>query len=387
MMRDHRGSAEASLAGTRQYQPAVDRQRAVEDCGIGETNENTGTNGLALARAECEDSVIARLRASALEDIARLNEILRANQCSAAIRSADQMALRPHCLMAPIYGSHGELLASLVVELEASDGPASSVRLLRGLVDSAARDISERWFRLIHRRNWIVAAVQPDVPDDPVVIAVDRAQRLVGACRRAREHLRASGFQSTDAQQFQALFRTGITEHQRHRFGDVGVRLMSRAGQPWIGLITPPDHDVDPMGSTARSLFHSRPRLASLPQLSASARLNPSRGLSETQLRHVQGHIEAALTSALEISELAGSIRLSSSQFIRAFKESVGVTPHRYVNSRRISRAQELLTTSGLALADIALAVGFADQSHFSRRFSEAVGVPPGVFRKRHESF
>jgi AraC family transcriptional regulator len=54
------------------------------------------------------------------------------------------------------------------------------------------------------------------------------------------------------------------------------------------------------------------------------------------------------------------------------------------VMRRRLLRAQELLASTELPLIDIALATGFADQSHFSRRFHQMTGVPPRAFRLQH---
>src|ERR1700691_2367557 len=65
----------------------------------------------------------------------------------------------------------------------------------------------------------------------------------------------------------------------------------------------------------------------------------------------------------------------------RSFRSSVGLAPHAYVMRRRILRAQELLASTELPLADIAIATGFADQSHFCRRFRDMTGVPPRTFR------
>jgi len=47
-----------------------------------------------------------------------------------------------------------------------------------------------------------------------------------------------------------------------------------------------------------------------------------------------------------------------------------------------VAKARELLASTRLPLSEIALKVGFADQSHFARRFRQAVGVSPGQFRK-----
>ncbi len=57
------------------------------------------------------------------------------------------------------------------------------------------------------------------------------------------------------------------------------------------------------------------------------------------------------------------------------------ITPHQYVIRRRIERAKQLLKQSDLRIVDIALACGFANQSHFSRHFRRIVGISPKEFR------
>ena len=72
------------------------------------------------------------------------------------------------------------------------------------------------------------------------------------------------------------------------------------------------------------------------------------------------------------------------SHFARAFRDSVGLTPHSYIVRRRLLQAQELLAKTEQPLAEIALSTGFADQSHFTRRFHQFVGLPPRKFRAQH---
>ena len=84
----------------------------------------------------------------------------------------------------------------------------------------------------------------------------------------------------------------------------------------------------------------------------------------------------------IEFESLAATAELSLYHFARTFKQSEGTTPHTFVLERRLARARELLARTDLSLSEVAFAVGFADQSHFTRRFRQMVGVSPGQFRK-----
>ncbi|MEF3129654.1 AraC family transcriptional regulator [Rhizobium leguminosarum] len=67
---------------------------------------------------------------------------------------------------------------------------------------------------------------------------------------------------------------------------------------------------------------------------------------------------------------------------IRAFRETTGMTPYQWVLRERIDRARNLLRTSKTPLAEVAIACGFADQSHFTRVFAGIVGTTPGNWRR-----
>jgi AraC-like DNA-binding protein len=103
-------------------------------------------------------------------------------------------------------------------------------------------------------------------------------------------------------------------------------------------------------------------------------------GLSPKTLRRVQDHIAANLGQKITNQALAQVAKLSPSHFARAFKDSQGVPPHRYILECRVKRTQELLATD-LPLSEIAVEVGFSDQSHLTRWFRELVGVTPGSYR------
>lgn len=104
-------------------------------------------------------------------------------------------------------------------------------------------------------------------------------------------------------------------------------------------------------------------------------------GLPPRAARRVRDYIDAHLDENVSIEVLAGVAGLSMFHFARAFKQSEGLTPHGYIVQRRVRRAQELLAGTDLPLSEIALAAGFSDQSHCSRRFREHVGVTPSTYR------
>lgn len=105
-----------------------------------------------------------------------------------------------------------------------------------------------------------------------------------------------------------------------------------------------------------------------------------SGGLSEPKLSQVKAYINEYMDRDLTLVELGAIAQLSPYHFARLFKQSTGTTPHQYVLQCRIQRAQHLLRHSSLSLAEIAISVGFCDQSHLTRCFKRLVGVTPTKF-------
>jgi AraC family transcriptional regulator len=118
----------------------------------------------------------------------------------------------------------------------------------------------------------------------------------------------------------------------------------------------------------------------------AAARVVASRGyirggLPPRVVRRLREHIDANIDQRISVEALAQLANLSVCYFVRAFKQSVGLTPHDYLIRRRVERAMELLSETELSLSEIALAAGFADQSHCARRFRQHVGMSPRDYR------
>jgi transcriptional regulator GlxA family with amidase domain len=132
-------------------------------------------------------------------------------------------------------------------------------------------------------------------------------------------------------------------------------------------------------------LLHTRPHLDTFERLGhARPETGELPGLQPRMLRRIVEYIDAHLDSELSIAMLASNLGISRSRFSRSFRNSVGLTPHSYVMGRRLLRAQQLLARTDLHLVEIALTTGFADQSHFSRRFHQLMGLPPREFRAQH---
>jgi len=106
-------------------------------------------------------------------------------------------------------------------------------------------------------------------------------------------------------------------------------------------------------------------------------------GLAPWQVRRLGVHIQANLGGRLSLAELADVAGLSASHFSRAFRQTFGQAPMRYVSGQRVQRAKELILDSQTNLADVALACGLCDQAHLSRLFRRVVGASPSFWRRQ----
>ena len=105
-------------------------------------------------------------------------------------------------------------------------------------------------------------------------------------------------------------------------------------------------------------------------------------GLAPWQLKRAEALMSENLSVQVPLAQVAQECGLSVRHLARAFLQSTGVPPHRWLLNRRVERAKELLPNSKLSLSDVALACGFGDQSHFTRTFTAAVRLSPGVWRR-----
>lgn len=105
-------------------------------------------------------------------------------------------------------------------------------------------------------------------------------------------------------------------------------------------------------------------------------------GLAPWQERRAKDLLAGQLARNVSLAEVAGECRLSRSHFGKAFRQSVGVTPHAWLTARRIEAVKQMLLGSNEPLSEIAQACGFADQSHLTRVFGARVGQSPAQWRR-----
>ncbi|MEM9275622.1 MAG: AraC family transcriptional regulator [Cyanobacteria bacterium P01_F01_bin.143] len=107
-----------------------------------------------------------------------------------------------------------------------------------------------------------------------------------------------------------------------------------------------------------------------------------SGGLARNKLKRVLDYINEHLADDISLSELAKQAKLSQSHFSTLFRQSTGKSPYRFVTEQRVARAQELLLNTDMTVLDIAVAVGFYDQTHLRRHMKKLRGISPKQLRE-----
>lgn len=181
-----------------------------------------------------------------------------------------------------------------------------------------------------------------------------------------------------------------VEERTGERIGDLGRLHEAQFRDPTVEQLLLRIWDEADAGNPLGGLFVDGALIAlvaALLRLSGHVRQGwkewPARGgLTPGQLRRVTGYVDAHLADDVSLACLAAAAELSSWHFARSFRQTVGQSPLRYVQERRIDRAKELLVQSGLPLAEIAFAVGFKGQDHFTAVFKRLTGTTPGRYKR-----
>jgi AraC-like DNA-binding protein len=287
------------------------------------------------------------------------------------------------CSGAPIFNCDGEVAAVLDVTSIDPQLSEGSHAITGALTEVSARAIEERWFRDRFRREWIVAIVPPDSAGSPVLFAVDKDYRVIGSDRHARTLLELKKCGVRDGLSLWSIFaRDYSLFRHKDREDTVGPLVLAGTSEIWSAIVTPPDPNTGIWRNLGVVSYHTRPRLIGFETFCAQTVAQQAYGgLPPRALRRVNEYINSNLGTNISLAVLADTAGFSTFHFARAFKESEGVTPHRYLLERRIERARNLLVKTDLSISEVAISSGFADQSHLARHFRQRVGVLPSTYR------
>jgi len=101
-------------------------------------------------------------------------------------------------------------------------------------------------------------------------------------------------------------------------------------------------------------------------------------------LRSLQ-HIYMNINKPINIEDLAKRCLLTKDHFIRLFKKSMDCTPGKYINQKKIEKAQLMILVNDTSVKDIAYGLGFDNISYFNRLFKKITGENPGKHKKKQK--
>jgi AraC-like DNA-binding protein len=136
--------------------------------------------------------------------------------------------------------------------------------------------------------------------------------------------------------------------------------------------------DADSLDAEARLVLIAERITGHLTRTPRPAR-SPEPGLARQLRQLLDGH----LTSQISLARAAATLDRSAAHLVRSFSRQFGLSPHAYVIGRRIDAARRLLL-QGATPADVATAVGFYDQAHFTRHFKNHTATTPASYARSH---
>ena len=106
-------------------------------------------------------------------------------------------------------------------------------------------------------------------------------------------------------------------------------------------------------------------------------------GREPQAVKQIKAFLHAHYQQNISIDDLVQVAHLNRAYLIRTFRRAVGLPPYTYLLQIRIERAKQLLA-QGMPIAQVAYEVGFADQSHLTRRFKRITGITPRQYAIGH---
>jgi AraC-like DNA-binding protein len=204
-------------------------------------------------------------------------------------------------------------------------------------------------------------------------------------------------FNPDDPHDGHAAVRGGFTYAMLHLGTDLVADILADAhgGRVGLPLFTDPVVDDRPLAARLRrlnaQLLDGATRLEAqelvmgavlaMVQRHASRRLAAPTPPEGGALLRVRDLLHDCLADDLSADDLARAVGLSRFQLYRQFRERYGLAPSAYLRQVRLREARRRLA-AGAAIAEVAFATGFADQSHLTRWFRRSYGITPGVYQQ-----
>lgn len=190
-------------------------------------------------------------------------------------------------------------------------------------------------------------------------------------------------------------------------FGDDGGRLFNiQLGGDWLSRLDdyglrPPARQVHATGGPMTRIAVSMLREFRTPDAASDLALDglalallarvvrgsdadgtKGRGARPGWLDRVESLLHDRADAPMDIAGIAAEVDIHPVHLARVFRRHHGCSPGEYLRRIRLRRACRLLADGSASLSAIAYATGYADQSHFTRRFKRAMGVTPGAYRR-----
>lgn len=104
----------------------------------------------------------------------------------------------------------------------------------------------------------------------------------------------------------------------------------------------------------------------------------------DNRIKAAVSYIHRHIDENISLDMLAANSCLSKDHFTRLFKKETGTPPLRYVNLKKIEKAQWILSTDVVAVKEVAYSLAYEDYSYFNRLFKKITGVTPQQYRYLH---
>jgi AraC-like DNA-binding protein len=172
------------------------------------------------------------------------------------------------------------------------------------------------------------------------------------------------------------------------RFGDhdsapiIPLLTVPPPAQPWREQL---ETLVDLWSRRALRTLEGRSRVAQVLGFALENLIEPEsrEGPKDGRIAAVVGRLDDSMSARISVSELARMAGMGETSFRAAFTRTMGTSPRRYLEDRRIERAARALIESGLSISEISETVGYDDPFYFSRVFSRVKGMSPLQYRMR----